>query len=286
MDELLLVRWTGFANELMRACLNFCMPVLKDPQEVEPQSGFVLNLLGLSCHTTSESALLLTRYGRVWDSEILVRSVLEGTLKYAFMCHPDQQTRAARVEEYWTIMPEHDRLKQHERIAQFRDLIGKTSPASAAFGELLLTDEEARALCTAHPRKTRQALAQKWSFSEILRALATEIPGKEELAMLALTYGLSSHTAHQDADGTGMIWERLQRGHERRELVELAHAARQANDLFMYSIFRALMTYRLTERDKQPIKDFWDKQTPFLQELHDMEQRWWDIEREYCPPTP
>jgi hypothetical protein len=80
-QELLLVRWTGLCNEHVLVFLNWCLPILKDAGLIEPQSGFVLNLLGLSCHTTGESALLLTRFGRVWDTEIVLRSVLEGTAK-------------------------------------------------------------------------------------------------------------------------------------------------------------------------------------------------------------
>jgi hypothetical protein len=282
--ELLLVRWTGVCNEYLRGFLNFCMPVLKDANQVEPQTGFVLNLLGLSCHTTSESALLLTRYARVWDAEVLYRSVLEGTVKYLFMCHADPAVRATRVAEYWQLLPEHDRLKRHERIAQFRSLIGKTSPSSETLGDLLLTDEEAAALRAQYPRKQRKALAQQWSFSEIIKALVEEIPGKEELGMLAHAYGSASHTVHQDADGTAMIYERLRRGEQRRELIELAHASRQVNDAFSFATLRALATYRIAKRNTQPIKDFWNEQEPFLRELHDAERQWWAVERQYSPP--
>jgi hypothetical protein len=284
-QELLLVRWTGLCNEHVLVFLNWCLPILKDAGLIEPQSGFVLNLLGLSCHTTGESALLLTRFGRVGDAEIVLRSVLEGTAKYLFLCTQDPSTRAERVEEYWNLLPEFDRLKRHERIAQFRSVIGDMSPSADTLRELLLSEEEAARLRAAYPRKQRQALAQRWSFTEIIRALALEIPGREAVGMLAHAYGASSHTTHQDADGTAMIWERLRRGDERRELIHLAHASRQVRDVFTFAMLRAIATYRIAQCDINPIKEFWAAQTPFLDELTEAERAWWAVERQYSPPT-
>ena len=284
-QELVLVRWTGLCNELVRVFLNWCLPVLKDARLIEPESGFVLNLLGLSCHTTGESALLLTRFSRVWDAEIVLRSLLEGTAKYLFLATQDPATRAERVAEYWTLLPEFDRLKRHERIAQFRNAIGDMSPSADTLRELLLTEQEAARLRALYPRKQRQALTQKWSFTEIIRALALEIPGREAVSMLAHAYGTSSHTTHQDADGTAMIWERLRRREERRDLIHLAHASRQVRDVFTFAMLRAIATYRIAQRDITPIKEFWESQKPFLDELTEAERAWWALERQYSPPS-
>lgn len=100
-QEAILVRWTEACNEHLRDFLNSCLPVVKDADAIAPSTGFVLNILGSSSHTTSESALLVTRHGRVWDADMLVRSVLEGTAKYAFLCTKDVVEQAARTTEYW-----------------------------------------------------------------------------------------------------------------------------------------------------------------------------------------
>src|SRR5450759_527048 len=124
-QEAILVRWTGACNEHLRDFLTFCLPVVKDAGAIAPSTGFVLNILGSSCHTTSESALLLTRHGRVWDADMLVRSVLEGTAKYAFLCTTDHAEQARRATEYWHILPEFDRIKRHDRVTQFGSMIGE-----------------------------------------------------------------------------------------------------------------------------------------------------------------
>jgi hypothetical protein len=112
-----------------------------------------------------KDTLLLTRHGRVWDADMLVRSVLEGTAKYAFLCTKDVVEQAARTTEYWHILPECDRLKRHERVAQFRAMIGELGPSGAAVRELLVTEEEAVRIKIQYPRRDRQSLAQKWSFN-------------------------------------------------------------------------------------------------------------------------
>ena len=71
-----------------------------------------------------------------------------------------------------------------------------------------------------------------------------------------------------------MIWERLRRGEERRELVELAHATRQVTDVFTFAMLRAIVTYRVAQRDTSPIKEFWEAQKPFLDELTETERAW------------
>ena len=43
-----------------------------------------LSYLGGASTRTTESALLLCAYGQLWDAEMLVRSVVEGSLKTPF----------------------------------------------------------------------------------------------------------------------------------------------------------------------------------------------------------
>lgn len=275
----MLVRWTSLASQGLNAFLQICQPVLRSDACFEPQTQFVLNTLGLSCHTSSESALLPASFSRVWDAEILIRSVLEGTAKYLFLCTKDSATRATRIEEYWNILPEFDRLKRHDRITQFLSVLGELGPSGDALRELLLTEKEVVNIRAAYPRKERQALAQKWSFNDVIRAIALE--SNEAAGMLANAYGLASNIVHQDGDGVGMIGERARRSQERRELVEIAHAGRQVTDLLTFAMIRALHTLQLANQDTEPVHSCWQTQQPLREELAAATVSWWDVEGNY-----
>jgi hypothetical protein len=283
MDEqsqhLLLTRWCGLCNEYLREYLNACLPVLKDPSAISPNTGFVLNTLGLSCHTTSESALLLVGFGRLWDADMLVRSVLEGTAKYMFLAPKDPTEREGRCREYWHVLPEFDRLKRHERVKQFAADIGKQGRATEAFRELQMSDEEAAQLRAQYPRRDRHTLAQKWSFNEIIKALTGE---QADLAgLLGHAYGMASNTLHQDSDGVAMIRDRVRRSPERRELVEVAHAAREVGDILTFGMVRAMVTLRLANKDLTAVREHERDQKPFHTELHNAIEAWWAVERRH-----
>jgi hypothetical protein len=50
---------------------------------------FLIEQLFMDCHASSQSSLLLTEAGTEWDADIINRSVMEGTMKYAFLMHGD-----------------------------------------------------------------------------------------------------------------------------------------------------------------------------------------------------
>jgi len=162
---------------------------------------------------------------------------------------------------------------------QFLPALGELGPSGEASRELLLNEEEAANIRTTYPRKERQALAQKWSFKEVMRSIALE--STEAAGMLANAYGLASNTLHQDGDGVGMIGERTRRSQERRKLVELAHAARQTTDVITFSMIRALRTLQLANQDTGQVHARWQDQQPLLAELAEVTASWWDVEQHH-----
>jgi hypothetical protein len=65
----------------------------------EPAERRTIGELASATARTSESALLLCAYGQLWDAEVLMRSVLEGTLKFAYLLQ-SRDTLAVRHREY------------------------------------------------------------------------------------------------------------------------------------------------------------------------------------------
>ena len=246
----------------------------------DPDTDFVLGQLSASCTMTSESALLLIENVRLWDAEALVRSVLEGTYKFAFMCLRADEERANRVREYYYDLPEISRLKRHDRASSILSSVeDPVADEWRPLRDLVLSQAEVEALRSKFPRKQRQALEQKWSFFPLAQAIAqSELPGGEALAGMVYTYGISSHILHQDGDGVSIIMERSRRSFERQQAIELSHGARELSDLLHMAFYRAIAAYHLKELDPRPIFRSMEQYTGLFEELARAYDTWREVE--------
>ena len=228
----------------------------------------------------SESAVLLVAHNRLWDAEMLIRSVLEGSYKLAFLCAPDAQERAARVSEYYDDLPEMGRLRTHERLSTLLSTV--SDPAAdqwRPFRDLILSDEEAIRLRDRYPRKERQALEQKWAFLPIAEALSRDAAlGGQSLLTMGYSYRIGSHMVHQDADAIKIVWEREQRSQIRNDAIVLSHAARELSDLFYLGFFRVLAAYRAKNIQTDPVYSTMAKYENWLSLLSAAYGSWHDIE--------
>jgi len=75
----------------------------------------VIAQLQISCHLTSESTLLLILNCKIWDADILLRSVLEGTFKLIFLLKGSNEEQISKAKEYWELLPDIMRLRRHLR---------------------------------------------------------------------------------------------------------------------------------------------------------------------------
>lgn len=76
--------WADRSLMLMRKLLPLMSPVGSyagwDKNERQTL-GYLLS----ACARSTESALLLIAYGQLWDAEMLLRSVAEGTFKFCYL---------------------------------------------------------------------------------------------------------------------------------------------------------------------------------------------------------
>jgi len=107
------------------------------------------------------------------------------------------------------------------------------------------------------------------------------LESNEAAGMLANAYSLASNTLQQDGDGVGMIGERARRSQKRRELVELAHAARQTTDVLTFAMIRALGTLQLANQDTGPVPACWHAQQPLREEPAAATASWWAVEQHH-----
>ncbi len=277
IDETL-IGWTDSYFPLSLQFNSLYEPIFKN-NTIEDKIKFTLANLSMSCAHTSESTLLLIRHGRLWDADILFRSILEGSMKFIYLCNKNSDNRTQLNEEYSIVLPEMVRIRRESRLQElFNVLLDKDAPEWEAFRKLQLSKEELERLTTQFPRKLRDTLEQKWSFTKIVGELAQSNKNTKVLSGFFHIYGLCSHLVHKDSDGVDMIWERSLRPDVRRNAVHLAHAARLFSDLFALSLLRLFMAFDMLELPKEPLSLLEKQAMPLLDELGVAQKNWNDIE--------
>lgn len=276
-----LVGWCKPCSHCLGEAYDICAPNIDNESKfLNTFVRFVTAQLLISCHLTSESVLVLIANRKIWDADILVRSVLEGTFKFVFILDGTEEEYLEKAKEYWEILPEIARLSRHQRASNLLNTYDDANyRLKRPISEQILTPEEEKELRERYPKSYRKKLAQKWSFMEIAKHL-TQHKKKNYYGMgtLGYTYGMQSHLSHQDGDGVGMVWERDRRKPERRVSVELAHAGRLISDVCHFAFFRIWQLLSATKQPLGPIKELQDKYRPLFNEISSVGEVWNEIE--------
>ncbi|MDV6328556.1 DUF5677 domain-containing protein [Idiomarina sp. Sol25] len=264
-------QWASIASEFIHEHFQFCQPYLDNNyQGINEQLRFVSTQLYLSTHFTSESSLVLLGEGREWDSEILNRSVVEGVIKYVYMLQGEESDQVKKVSQFWDILPKYAAVKRSDRAKKLLNKVEDDEERKAWFSieKQVLSCEEVGQIRTGSNKRSRSLLEQNWSFSRILDYFAESGDQKLRwLALLAYSYGMSSHLVHKDGDGVSMIWERCIRPEERRNAVKAAHIARSVSDICTLSEIRSLFLVNLCKESSRFIEDVRSKYALFFSEL-------------------
>lgn len=174
----------------------------------------------------SNSIILLIQGGALWDAEILARPLIECTVRICFVCYSPEEERSALIKEYNEYLYEINRLEQSERAKKSSTIAHAADKGKILLEGLILTSEEEENLRSRWPKVRRQALKQKWSFSEMVRQLDkwTKPLFKADLfSAFVHSYGISSHLIHADESGIGVVNDRERREDQERHLMEEAH---------------------------------------------------------------
>lgn len=211
--------------------------------------GFVLNQLHLRAALTSISALKLVTELRLWDCEILLRTVVEGSLKFAFISSASGDERDARAREFTDTLRDIAALKRHRRALIALSQLPADGPQWQPIRDVLLTSDEVDELEAEYPKASRDALERKWGFARMVETLAKSGPRYAALTGLLYNYGMASHSTHLDGDAVLMMWERERRPEHRLHAVELAHGARLIGDTLTFADLRTSEFIRIHGAD-------------------------------------
>ena len=153
-------------------------------------------------HSTSESILILLLNQAIFDADVLLRTVMEGTIKYCYLMTGTEEEKLEKYAEYKEKLTNIDKIFEHYKAVETVDILREFSMNSTKPFELsILSDEELSKLSEKYPKKERDALKRKWSYQSLLRSLAHSYPEYEAQLGTISTYSLTSHFCHYDWTG-------------------------------------------------------------------------------------
>ena len=91
---------------------------LDELQERDPE---LTNVADPLCHfilMRAETIISVVKKKRLWDGDIISRSLSEAVVKLAFICCKDAAERTQRIREYTTEMIEVEELRRNDRCTQ------------------------------------------------------------------------------------------------------------------------------------------------------------------------
>lgn len=275
-----LLEWSAVCSNVIAEGFERTVETLQDYSNPVVEYPVVLRRLLGSCHLSSESVLILISNNKLWDAETVLRSAIEGTAKFVYLCIGDEPSLKTKFNEYYNDLSEITRLKRSQRLKQFLATVSNSqSNEWEPFRDLVLSDEDVEDLETRYPRNARKQMEHRWSFHSIVNSFhKSGINGLELFRHLFYGYGQGSHILHQDSDGVNVLWERLERSEDRQKSVEVAHGAREISDLIVMTFLRYLAASHLCRKDTQPAIDFFSGQQELFEEFDKARVRWYAIE--------
>ncbi len=188
------------ALELYRNLIIGIAPFYKKEANINEFNQIVLTELFTQLYSTGESILMLTSHGSIWEADILLRTLFEGTIKYIFMMQDCLEKKSDLIEEYYRIVPDMQKISDHEKATEAINIFKSKGIEKHPFQLSLLAEEELEKLKEKYSKNRIRELSQKWSYKNILRNLIEKDNKYEALATTLYTYSFSSHLIHYDGE--------------------------------------------------------------------------------------
>lgn len=263
MDEphqTLLKSWAAITSHMIGEFFDNSKHLIEIPTSpLPPFVCFVSAQLFLNCHLTSESALILLQHGKEWDADILCRTVLEGSIKHAYLLHgEDQFAHESRCKEFWythpNIMLKNDCTKAKDLYEHLINMHGQQQEGLDSLRDMIFLGENLAELWATFSKQDIREISKKWSIANMLHELSSTTPdGADMLKLFSYRYGISCHLSHMDGIGVGNIWDRYRREEERYVAVTVAHAAGLLFNIIEFSKIRASYLKRACGESTEPL---------------------------------
>lgn len=211
-------------------------------------SIFNRNQIYINAHLTTESIILLLENNKLWDAEILNRSILEWTIKYTYLCLGDIDNTTEKINDFSEIIPDFNAVKRSNKVEELLKIFqDKDDIYLIPFKQMLLSDDQKKEYYKGLSKSERKRIEDRWSFNGMLKSIVDHDMRYEKFINLAHQYSMSSHLIHMDGDAVGMIWERTQRDKQERELLEFSQTCRLLSELINLYLFRSQLVFELND---------------------------------------
>ena len=226
-----------------------------------------------SLHSTSESILILLLNRAICDADVLLRTVMEGTIKYCYLMVGTPEERHEKYVEYKQKLTDIDTMADHQKALEAITVLKEfSSNSTIPFELMLLPEEKLDELKLLYPARKRNEIKQRWSYQALLRSLAkTNAEYEAQLGTLS-TYSQTSHLCHYD--WTGLSTRQSQIMHadtECGELSDIAHALRIMDNVLSMYLFRVAEYMRGNKFTSKDVSELSIKALSFLKELSQKE---------------
>lgn len=238
------------ADKLIKDVINTLSPIYKENGE---KFQDVTVPLFTSLHSTSESILVLLSFNSaLFDADVLLRSVIEGTIKYCYLMSGNNKEKNEKYLEYKIQLTDLDKISDHKKATKSISILKKFSQNSTKTLEtMLLNDQEFNQLQAKYPRNTRNSLKTKWSYLKLIESLAKNNQVYEAQLATLSAYSLSSHLVHYDWTSVSMRQEQINIAHTEKNIeLDFAHGIRIISNMLTLYVLRISEYYRSS--DKQP----------------------------------
>lgn len=227
------------ANELINDLFLSLVPLYK--KENGDEQDVVVPLF-TALHASSQNILVLLRIQTaLHDADILLRTVMEGTIKYCYLMNGTKDERHEKYIEYKQVLTEIEKISDHFKAIEAVKILKEFSINNTLPFEVdILGDEEIQLLQAKYNSKFKTEIKRKWSYQSLLRELASNrTEYKAQLGTIA-TYSLSSHFCHYDWIGVSSRLAQLESAHEEKdEIYDVLHCYRIMSNTLSFEMFRA-----------------------------------------------
>lgn len=198
--------------------------------------------LFMTLHSTSESILILLSNQSIFDADVLLRTVMEGTIKYCYLMTGTDDEKKEKYIEYKIKLSDIAKISDHKKAIETVDILREFSNNSTKPFECdILSEEKLSLLNEQYPKKEQEKLKQKWSYQALLRSLAKVNHEYEAQLGTLSTYSLTSHFCHYDWIGVSSRNAQIVNAENSNAIIfDIMHSIRILSNVLSMELFRVV----------------------------------------------
>lgn len=193
-------------------------------------------------HSTSESILILLLNQAIFDADVLLRTVMEGTIKYCYLMVGTDEEKEEKYIEYKVKLSDLDKIADHKKAIETVDILRKfSSNSTKPFECNILSDKELSKLTGQYSKKEREELKRKWRYQSLLRSLGQTNPEYSAQLGTLFTYSLMSHFGHYDWTGLSSRQAQIVNSVNPDAIIwDILHCNRIVSNVLSMELFRVM----------------------------------------------